>query len=367
MKKVYLVHCWDGTISDGWYQWLKGILKENNIEVVMENMPNTETPAIDEWVSKLDGLVEVLNENVYFIGHSIGCQTIMRYLETKETTKVGGILFIAPWLDLLPKALGGGADAIAKPWLETPIDFNKVKQFTNNITCIFSDDDYFVSIEQEKEFKSKLDARTAIVTGKGHISGDDGVTELPIILNEFGKISGIEFLDIVDEQGNLTGKILDKNLAHDRNLLHNEIGIFILNSKDELLIQKRAATKRYHPNIWGLCAGHVDAHEDLTDACVREAKEELGIDIDPKDIKIFDTVIKNRDSNSHVTYGYYIFLDYDLSDFTIQEEELSELKWIPFKEYKQMVLNNDPTITFTNNSDNIRMLDKIENIITERK
>ena len=50
-------------------------------------------------VSTLDLKVEDLNENTNFIGHSIGCQTIMRYLETKEVCKIGGILFVAPWLN----------------------------------------------------------------------------------------------------------------------------------------------------------------------------------------------------------------------------------------------------------------------------
>lgn len=46
-------------------------------------MPNTANPNISEWVSTLDLKVEDLNENTYFIGLSIGCQTIMRYLENK--------------------------------------------------------------------------------------------------------------------------------------------------------------------------------------------------------------------------------------------------------------------------------------------
>lgn len=91
---------------------------------------------------------------------------------------------MAPWLDLLPEAIEDeDSYNTAQPWINTPIDFEKIKQFTDNINCIFSDDDYFVSIEQEKEFKNKLNAKTIIVNNKGHISQDDNVYELQEILD----------------------------------------------------------------------------------------------------------------------------------------------------------------------------------------
>ena len=190
-KRVFVVHCWDGKIEDGWYPWLKNLLEEKGVSVVMENMPNTEAPVIEEWVSKLDNLVGALDEYTYFIGHSIGCQTILRYLDSKkEIFRIGGILFVAPWLDLLPVALGDGGDEVTKPWLETPINFDKIKRFTDNITCIFSDNDYFVSPKQEKEFKDKLNANTVVIADKGHISGEDGVTELPIIWQKTNEMLG---------------------------------------------------------------------------------------------------------------------------------------------------------------------------------
>ena len=185
MNKIYIVHCWDGTKDDGWYPWLdKQLSNENNI-VYRFDMPNTTSPDIDEWVSFLDSKVEPLDENTFFVGHSIGCQTIMRYLQTKNMCKIGGILFVAPWLELLDFAIEDEESYnVAKPWLNTKIDFEKVKQFTNNINCIFSDNDYFVSLDQKDKFEELLDAKTIVVSGKGHISQDDGVYELKEILEE---------------------------------------------------------------------------------------------------------------------------------------------------------------------------------------
>ena len=191
MKKVYLVHCWDGKIEDGWYPWLKIELEKLGIKVIMENMPNTEAPSINEWTNKLDILINNLDSDTYFIGHSIGCQTIMRYLEKRESVKIGGMLFVAPWLTLFPEALVDGADKVADEWLNTPINFSKIKEFTSNITCIFSDNDYFVPQINEQWFKEKLNATTVILKNKGHISKDDGVINDPEILTQSRKMMGI--------------------------------------------------------------------------------------------------------------------------------------------------------------------------------
>lgn len=103
MNKIYMVHCWDGTKDDGWYPWLDEKISTENNKVIRFDMPNTESPKIEEWVFELDKQVDVLDENTYFIGHSIGCQTILRYLANKNVKKIGGILNVTPWLDLLTK------------------------------------------------------------------------------------------------------------------------------------------------------------------------------------------------------------------------------------------------------------------------
>lgn len=188
MNKIYIVHCWDGTKDDGWYPWLDDKISNGNNEVIRFNMPNTAHPKIEEWVAELDKQVNDLGEKTYFVGHSIGCQTIMRYLERKNIDRIGGMLFVAPWLDLLPEAINDDESYnVAYPWIHTPIDFEKIKRITNKITCIFSNNDYFVSLTQQDVFK-KLNAKIVIVNDKGHISADDGVEELDEIYDELLKM-----------------------------------------------------------------------------------------------------------------------------------------------------------------------------------
>ena len=191
MNKIYIVHCWEGTKEDGWYPWLDKELSNDNNKVYRFNMPNTANPKIEEWVSFLDKQVESLDDKTYFIGHSIGCQTILRYLQTKDVCNIGGILFVAPWLDLLDYAIEDEESYnTAKPWLTEKINFEKIKKFTNNIHCIFSDDDYFVSLDQKDKFEKLLNAKTIVVNSKGHISQEDDIFELKEILDKCNEMIG---------------------------------------------------------------------------------------------------------------------------------------------------------------------------------
>ena len=72
---------------------------------------------------------------------------------------------VTPRLDLLPGAIEEkDSYNTAQFLINARINFEKVKQFTNNISCIFSDND--VSLEQEKEFRNKLNVKTIIVNNK---------------------------------------------------------------------------------------------------------------------------------------------------------------------------------------------------------
>ena len=68
-------------------------------------MPNTNSPKIEKWVGFLEKNIKSADTDTYFIGHSIGCQTILRYLERlPESTKVGGVVFVAGWFNLKESA-----------------------------------------------------------------------------------------------------------------------------------------------------------------------------------------------------------------------------------------------------------------------
>ena len=122
-RKLYYVHGWaSDPTGPAWIPWLKEECKKREIEFVAFEMPNSGNPKIDEWVGFLREHIKELDEEIFFLGHSIGCQAILRYLEDlPEDEKIGGCVFLAGWFNLLDSAYEEeGERDIAKPWIESP-------------------------------------------------------------------------------------------------------------------------------------------------------------------------------------------------------------------------------------------------------
>ncbi len=191
MKRVFIVHGWDGSPDKQWFPWLKGELEKRGFEVFIPNLPEADKPRIYNWVPTLAKAVGTADDNTYFIGHSMGCQTIARFLETlPKGVKVGGAVFVAGFF----KRLTGLEDdpEVQKTdahWLGAPIDFKKVKEHLGKSIAIFSDNDPWVPLDNQDDFKEKLESEIIIEHGMGHFSESSGTFELPIALESLLKIS----------------------------------------------------------------------------------------------------------------------------------------------------------------------------------
>ena len=160
MKTIYLIHGWGGNPeSEKWFKWLKAECKKIGYELIIPRMPNPDTPTINEWIGFFKKNIKSINDETYFIGHSVGCQAVIRYLETLDSNiKIAGAVFIAPWMELDRNTIeeeGEESVRIAKPWMETPINFDKVKKHTNNFLCILSDNDPYVPLTNKKSVPAK--------------------------------------------------------------------------------------------------------------------------------------------------------------------------------------------------------------------
>ncbi len=186
MKNVCIIHGWDGSPEEPMLQWLKSSLEDKGFNVSVPAMPDTEAPEISAWVGKIKDIVSP-NENTILVGHSIGCQAILRYLEIiDEDIKITGIILIAPWMKLDEQTLkeeGKEVIKVAEPWMNNPINFEKIKNHIGKAIAIFSDNDPYVSLEQKNIFEDRLGADIVIEHNKGHFDPHSNVRELPSALN----------------------------------------------------------------------------------------------------------------------------------------------------------------------------------------
>jgi len=181
MKKAFIIHGWEGNPQGSWRPWLKKKLEEKDFQVAVPQMPDTINPTMEKWLPHLAKTVGIPDENCYFVGHSLGCITILRYLEALgENQIIGGVVLVAGFgHDLDFKGYKGELASFFK----TPINWEKIKKHCNKFVAIHSDDDPYVPIKHNTLFKEKLGAESIITHNMKHFSGDDGIMELPIALD----------------------------------------------------------------------------------------------------------------------------------------------------------------------------------------
>ena len=103
MKKIILIHCWGGKPNYCWYPKAKEELEKEGFQITIPQMPNSDYPEYSEWLKTIQKVAGEVDENTYLIGHSLGCITILRYLEgLKEEKKIVShsskqIQFISPF------------------------------------------------------------------------------------------------------------------------------------------------------------------------------------------------------------------------------------------------------------------------------
>ena len=89
-----------------------------------------------------------------------------------------------------------------------------------------------------------------------------------------------EFVVLVDCEDNEVG-LMEKQQAHVAGLLHRAFSVFVFNSKGELMLQQRAASKYHSPTLWtNTCCSHPRENETYKQAANRRLVEEMGFDCD---------------------------------------------------------------------------------------
>jgi isopentenyl-diphosphate delta-isomerase len=130
---------------------------------------------------------------------------------------------------------------------------------------------------------------------------------------------------------------------------HGAAHLWILNREGQILIQRRSPTKENWPNLWDVSvAGHISAGEGPVEAALREAKEELGITLDPGECRYLFTVAEQVSLNNrrYVDNEYHhVFLvekDLDVGDLKFTDGEVAEARFVALGEL-QTNLTTDPS------------------------
>ena len=142
----------------------------------------------------------------------------------------------------------------------------------------------------------------------------------------------MEIRDLYDENKILTKEIIKKGEKGPKGRYYITVVVWIQNNNNEFLIQKTSKEKGSYYSTTG---GHPKSGETSIQGIVTEVKEELGLDINPKNLTLFKT-IKTEDDFVDL---YYLKQDIDLKGITLQKEEVEEASWMTQKEIESLIKN----------------------------
>jgi len=145
-----------------------------------------------------------------------------------------------------------------------------------------------------------------------------------------------EIWDVYDSNRNLTGRTHRRIDPLTEGDYHLVVFVWLRNSKGEYLISKRAPNKGY-PNKWENTGGSAVAGDDSLRAAVREIKEEIGLDVDPKN----GTLIKSAMNEDSFVDVWLFQQDFDLGDVVLQENETVDAKYATLDEIERMIQNDE--------------------------
>lgn len=145
----------------------------------------------------------------------------------------------------------------------------------------------------------------------------------------------MEFVEMFDNKRKSLNKKVER-YTHIEGEYSQGSHVWIINSKGELLIQKRTPTKKLYPNLWSITSGGTDTGETTSETAFREVKEELGITLKPEELELMMSYKRNHD----FVDVYLARKDIKLEDIVMQEEEVAEVRWVKPEELEELIKEN---------------------------
>ncbi len=182
--RVYIIHGYTASSRANWFPWLKNQLEFNGIETHIPDMPFSDYPQLDLWLKCMREKAAVIDENTIFIGHSLGCITVLRFLSEKNV-KIKGAILVSGFINENPmseKTIG------LQSFVEDPLDLEKLKELIPKRIAITALDDDIVPTTSTKQMAAQIEANLIELNEGKHFIDRDGHTEFPILYQEILKL-----------------------------------------------------------------------------------------------------------------------------------------------------------------------------------
>jgi len=142
----------------------------------------------------------------------------------------------------------------------------------------------------------------------------------------------MELWDIYDKCFIKTGRLHERGKPMNKGDYHLVVHIYPINSKGQILIQKRADTVSWKPGYWAVTGGSAVAGDDAWTTCQKELWEELGLKADRENACL---AMMYRRHNSFCAV-WLVRTDVSIDELKLQASEVTEARWVTREELKFM-------------------------------
>lgn len=185
MKTAIILHGTLGSPDGNWFKWLKGELEKRGLQVWLPQLPHAEQPSLNDWYTFIQKECPfAINKDTLIVGHSSGA-ILALIIAQNNIEKVGAIVDVSVFHD---NSLQWEPN---NKLFDQQFDWDTIRQGTNKLLFVHSDDDPYVPLDQAQRVANKCQAELMLIPGQGHFN-----LEKSEDCRQFPKL-----LELIDQKG----------------------------------------------------------------------------------------------------------------------------------------------------------------------
>lgn len=177
MRQIFVLHGYSASIDDHWFLDLKHQIEDEHTTVTLIPFPDSENPDVDAWQKVLDQQIPKVDENTYFVAHSLGVITLLHFLQRHDYQNIGGMILVSGFSGLI-----SDSSVLNSYITKSKVDTNYFKGIKKKLVYL-SDNDDLVPPKLTIELAKEIDAPYITVPNGGHFLGREGYTKFPQVVN----------------------------------------------------------------------------------------------------------------------------------------------------------------------------------------
>lgn len=177
MHQIFVLHGYSASIDDHWFLDLKHQIEDEHTTVTLIPFPDSEHPDVEAWQKVLDQQIPKVDENTYFVAHSLGVITLLHFLQRHEYQNIGGMILVSGFSGFI-----SDSSVLNSYITKSKVDTNDFKGIKKKLVYL-SDNDDLVPPKLTIQLAKEIDAPYITVPNGGHFLGREGYTTFPQVVN----------------------------------------------------------------------------------------------------------------------------------------------------------------------------------------